>query len=72
MNNLRIRTKLLEKGLKYYHLDEILGISEPTRCRWMRKELPEEEQERICNLIDEYTENEGWNFEKHNRYTGGN
>ena len=54
MNNLKIRLKILGSGLRYYHLDEILGISEPTRCRMLRKELPEEEQDRICKLIDEY------------------
>jgi hypothetical protein len=54
MNNLKIRIKLTEKGLRYYHLDEILGISEPTRCRMLRKELPTAEQDRICRLIDEY------------------
>lgn len=56
MNNLKIRIKLTEKGLKYYQLDKILGISEPTRCRMLREELPEVEQDRICKLIDEYTE----------------
>lgn len=56
MNNYRIRAKLMEKGLKYYQLDEILGISEPTRCRMLRKEISAEEQERICNLIEEYAE----------------
>ena len=54
MNNLRIRVKLMENGLKYYQLDSILGISEPTRCRMLRNELPKEEQERICKLIDDY------------------
>ena len=54
MNNLKIRFKLTEKGMKYYQLDKILGISEPTRCRMLRNELPEEEQDRICRLIDEY------------------
>ena len=59
MNNLRIRFKLTEKGLKYYELDKILGISEPTRCRMLRNELPEAEQDRICKLIDEYISNGG-------------
>ena len=54
VNNLKIRFKLTETGLKYYELDRILGISEPTRCRMLRNELPEDEQERICRLIDEY------------------
>lgn len=59
MNNLRIRIKLTEKGMKYYELDKILGISEPTRCRMLRNELPPAEQERICQLIDEYCEGGG-------------
>ena len=54
MNNLKIRMKLMELGLRYFQLDKILGISEPTRCRLLRNELPEEKQEEICKLIDEY------------------
>lgn len=54
MNNLKIRKKILENMMKLYELDWILGISEATRCRMMRRELPEKEQNRICNLIDEY------------------
>lgn len=63
MNNLKIRIKLTEKGLKYYELDRILGISEPTRCRMLRNELPTEEQNRICKLIDEYTTKGGHDHE---------
>ncbi len=59
MNNLKIRMKIMETGIKYYELDRILGISEPTRCRMLRNELPEDEQERICKLIDEYAEKGG-------------
>lgn len=55
MNNMKIRIKLTEKGMKYYELDRILGISEPTRCRMLRYELPEAEQDRICKLIDDYS-----------------
>ena len=40
--------------MKYYQLDQILGVSEATRCRMLRNELPAEEQDRICKLIDEY------------------
>ena len=54
MNNLKIRIKLIEKGIKYHELDKILGISEPTRCRMLRNELPDDEQDRICQLIEEY------------------
>ena len=64
MNNLKIRLKLTETGIKYYELDRMLGISEPTRCRMLRKELPAEEQERICTLIDEYAKNGGQKHEE--------
>jgi len=54
MNNIKIRQALAAKMMKYYELDKILGISEPTRCRLLRNELPEVEQDRICKLIEEY------------------
>ena len=63
MNNLKIRIKLTEKGMKYYELDRILGISEPTRCRMFRNELPPAEQDRICKLIDEYVRKGGHEHE---------
>lgn len=56
MTNIKIRKALASKMMRHYQLDEILGISEATRCRMLRKELPDEEQERICKLIDEYVE----------------
>ena len=54
VKNKKIRMKLLEHDMKYYQLDKILGISEPTRCRMLRNELPEAEQDRICQLIEEF------------------
>ncbi len=59
MTNLKIRIKLTEMGMKYYELDKLLGISEPTRCRMLRNELPEDEQDRICKLIDQYIKDGG-------------
>lgn len=59
MNNLKIRRKMASEMLKYYQLDQILGISEATRCRMLRNELPEEDQDRICKLIEEYVVNGG-------------
>jgi len=59
MKNMKIRVKLMEHALRYYELDRILGISEPTRCRMLRDELPDGEQDRICKLIDEYVQNGG-------------
>jgi len=59
MNNPKIRRKMASNMLPLYHLDKILGISEATRCRMLRNELPEAEQDRICKLIDEYVKNGG-------------
>ncbi len=53
MNNKKIRQALASHMMKYYQLDEILGVSEATRCRMLRSELPEEEQARIIKLIEE-------------------
>ena len=35
-------------------LADIIGISEPTMCRWMRKELPEDEQRLIIAKIEDH------------------
>ena len=61
MNNVKIRQKLASNMLKYYTLDQILGVSEATRCRILRNELPDDEQERICKLIDQFVMNGGIN-----------
>ena len=53
MNNIKIRKALAANMMKLYQLDEILGVSEATRCRMLRSELPEDEQNRIVKLIEE-------------------
>lgn len=53
MKNIKIRIKLTELNRRYYWLAEILGISEATLTRRLRKEFPEEEQARIIQLIEE-------------------
>lgn len=50
-HNIRIREALEANGLFLYELGDLLGKSEPTITRMMRKELPEEEQERIISMI---------------------
>lgn len=56
MNNIKIRQKISSQMMKLYELDQILGVSEATRCRMLRSELPDSEQDRICRLIDEYAQ----------------
>ena len=53
MNNMKIRIKLLEHNKRLWWLARILGTSESTITRRLRDELPEEEQERIIQLIEE-------------------
>ena len=53
MNNTMIRTELKRTGLKYWELARILGISDATLCRRLRDELPDEEQRKICQLINQ-------------------
>ena len=52
MKNKRIRLKLVEHGLTQYKLAKLLGVSEMTVYRKLRDELPKEEQDRICKLIE--------------------
>ena len=53
LNNMKIRIKLLEHNKRLWWLAQILGTSESTITRRLRNELPEEEQLRIIQLIDE-------------------
>ena len=52
MKNKRIRIKLVERELTQYDLAKLLGVSETTVYRRLRDELPEEEQDRIINMIE--------------------
>ena len=53
MNNMKIRIKLLEHNKRLWWLAQILGTSEATLSRRLRNELPEDEQIRIVDLIEE-------------------
>ena len=51
MNNLEIRQAMKERRMFNYELAELMGISEFTLSRKLRNDLPQEEKERILNLI---------------------
>lgn len=53
MENLEIRRKLKEAGLYQWILAEKMGIAEQTLVRKLRRELPEEEKQKIFAIIDE-------------------
>ena len=51
--NFRIRLAAREAGIHHWEIAETLGISEGAFCRRMRHELPEAEQTRILNIIND-------------------
>ena len=53
LENTAIRTRAKAKGVLLWELAEIMGISEPTITRRLRRELPAEQQEEMLALIDE-------------------
>ena len=55
MTNLLIRMELLKASMKTYQLANLLGVHENTLIRKLRNELPEEEQNRIVKIIQEWS-----------------
>lgn len=53
MANERIRQKARLTNVPHWKIAEKMGICDTTFCKRMRKEMPNEEQERILLLIDE-------------------
>jgi len=54
MKNSIIRNLLLERGIKQWQLAKMLGMGETTLSRKLRNELPEDEKQRILEVINEY------------------
>ncbi|KAB3534411.1 hypothetical protein F8154_08885 [Alkaliphilus pronyensis] len=52
MNNNEIRKALSDANMKQWQLAELLGITEWTLSRKLRKELPEDKKEEILDLIN--------------------
>ena len=53
MKNQEIRKALRKKGLYLWNLADVLGVSEATMTRKLRKELSKEEKVRILKIIEE-------------------
>lgn len=51
MRNKEIRNAMKEKGITQWQLGELLGVSENTINRKLRKELSDEEKQRILEII---------------------
>ena len=56
MSNLDVRQYAKEKGVCLWQCAEVLGISEPTMTRKLRRELPEDEKAKLREIIDELAE----------------
>ena len=54
MKNKLIRVAMVANGLKQYELAKLMNIHEASLSRKMREELPEEEQQRIVDLIQQH------------------
>lgn len=53
MANNNIRTRAKETGVKLWQVADKLGINDGNLSRKLRKELPESEQTKILNIINE-------------------
>ena len=51
--NFEVRKALQEKNMKQWELADLLGISEFTLTRWLRKELTEERKNVLLKAIKE-------------------
>jgi DNA-binding MurR/RpiR family transcriptional regulator len=57
--NMKVRLAMMETGTPQWKLAELLGVSESTIWRMIRKEQPDKEQDRIVWIIknpDKYKE----------------
>jgi len=53
MKNKIIRIEAQERKVRLWQIAEKLGIAEATFSRKLRKELPDDEQERILEIIEQ-------------------
>lgn len=55
MTNEKIRLALFQHGVYQYELADLLNVSEITLSRRLRRELPEDEQDRIVQIIEQHS-----------------
>ena len=59
MKNLDVRRQAAVNGVKLWEIAEVLGITDSNFSRKLRKELPQEEKERIFGIIEELSREVG-------------
>lgn len=53
MANAEIRELMRRKRIRHYEVAERLGISEYTFCKWLRRELTNEQKQRVLKAINQ-------------------
>jgi len=56
MFNKDLRTYAKEKGVFFWQIAKVMGISEPTMTRRLREELPEQDKQEFIRIINELSE----------------
>lgn len=51
MRNSAIREQAKSNGVRFWEIAEVMGVSEATVTRMLRRELPETEQRKILNIV---------------------
>ena len=58
MTNTDIKVAALQAGVKLWELAEALGIADTSLSRKLRRELPDEEKQKILEIIDQLSKEE--------------
>ena len=53
LNNKRVREFASKNKVRLWQIADALNVSEPTITRYLRRELPEEKQDELINVIKE-------------------
>lgn len=53
MFNKDLRIYAKEKGVFFWQIAKVMGISEPTMTRKLRSELPEKDKQEVVRIINE-------------------
>lgn len=57
MTNVEIRLAAAENGVRLWEVAEILGITDGTLSRKLRRELPSDEKSRVLAIISDLAKN---------------
>lgn len=56
MANRQIKERAKKEGVRLWQVADMLGVSEATMTRMLRKELPQAKQQEIMTIIDQISE----------------